>query len=221
MINVHIIPLTKSIITLLCASLFLYGLYTDNHALRLFTKPVPVLVLLWMIFAHKDKWLMGALTFSILGDVILELPRLLPFALGLGSFLIAHLMYIRRFLMAPVQKIWWPIVPITLYCGILFCYMLPNLGPLLVPVFLYVLIIATMLWSASTFSHTHKIHWPFIGAVFFVLSDSLIAINKFVMPFSQARYAIIITYWLAQYLIIIPLISHQTHEARSSQSDHS
>ena len=216
MITVNVYPMTKSIITLLCASLFLYGLYADDHTLRLFTKPVPVLVLLWMVFVHKDKWLMGALTFSLLGDVILELPHMLPFALGLGSFLIAHLMYIRRFLIAPVQKIWWPTVPITLYCGTLFWYMLPNLGPLLVPVFVYVLIIATMLWSASIFLHTHKIHWPFIGAVLFVLSDSLIAINKFITPFSQARYAIIITYWLAQYLIILPLLSNQTYETRSS-----
>ena len=216
MINVYVNPMTKSIITLLCAALFLYGIYADIHALRICTKPIPVLMLIWMVLPHNDKWLLRALGFSVLGDMILELPQQLPFALGLGSFLIAHIMYIRRFLIAPVTKIWWPIAPISLYCGILFWYMIPNLGPLLVPVFLYILVIATMLWSANIFSHTHKNYLPFIGAVFFVLSDSLIAINKFIVPFSQARYSIIITYWLAQYLIIIPLISCQAHESRSS-----
>ena len=216
MINVHVNPMTKSIITLLCVALFLYGIYADIHALRICTKPIPVLMLIWMVFPHKDKWLLSALVFSVLGDMILELPQQLPFALGLGSFLIAHIMYIRRFLIAPVIKIWWPIIPISLYCGILFWYMLPNLGPLLVPVFLYILVIATMLWSANIFSHTHKKYLPFFGAVLFVLSDSLIAINKFISPFPQARYAIIITYWLAQYLIILPFLSHQSYEKRTS-----
>lgn len=201
--------MTKSIITLLCAALFLYGIYADIYTLRICTKPIPVLVLIWMVYPHKDKWLQGALVFSLLGDIILELPHILPFALGLGCFLIAHLMYIRTFLAPPIQKLWWPIAPITLYCGILFWYMLPNLGPLLVPVFIYVLVIAMMLWSAHVFSYTHKNPLPLIGAVLFVLSDSLIAINKFITPFSQARYVIIITYWLAQYLIIIPLISNK------------
>ena len=132
--------MTKSIITLLCAALFLYGIYADIHTLRICTKPIPILVLLWMVYSHKEKWLQGALGFSLLGDIILELPHMLPFALGLGCFLIAHLMYIRTFLAPPIQKVWWPIAPITLYCGLLFWYMLPNLGPLMVPVFIYVLV---------------------------------------------------------------------------------
>ena len=41
-------------------------------------------------------------------------------------------------------------------------------------------------------------------------------LDKFITPFSQARYAIIITYWLAQYLIIIPFISNKSNETRSS-----
>ena len=202
-------PMTQATITLLSAVFFLYGLYADIHAIRIFFKPIPVLMLIWMVYLQKDRWLLGALGFSLLGDIILELPQQLPFALGLGSFLIAHILYIRRFLIRPTQMLWWPLVPIGVYCGTLFWYMIPNLGPLLIPVFVYVLVIATMLWSACRYAQTYKNYLPLLGAILFVLSDSLIAINKFITPFSQARYAIIITYWLAQYLIILPLVSHE------------
>ncbi len=208
--------MTRIIITRLSVVLFLYGLHADIHWIRLCSKPVPVLVLLWMVYPQKEKWLLGALGFSLLGDVVLELPKHLPFALGLGSFLIAHLLYIRRFLITPVQKMRWPIVPITMYCGTLFSYMQPNLGSLLIPVLLYVLVIATMLWSACGYSYTHKNTVPLIGAILFVISDSLIAINKFITSFPQARYAIIITYWLAQYLIVLPLLSHQKNESKTA-----
>lgn len=201
--------MTQVTITLLSALFFIYGLHADIHAIRLFFKPIPVLVLIWKVYPQKDRWLLGALGFSLIGDMILELPQQLPFALGLGSFLIAHILYIRRFLIEPTQKLWWPLVPIGLYCGTLFWYMIPKLGPLLVPVFVYVLVIATMLWSSSRYAHAYKKYLPLLGAILFVLSDSLIAINKFITPFSQARYAIIITYWLAQYLIILPLVSHE------------
>ena len=202
-------PMTQATITLLSAVFFLYGLYADIHAIRIFFKPIPVLMLIWMVYPQKDRWLLGALGFSLLGDIILELPQQLPFALGLGSFLIAHILYIRRFLIRPTQMLWWPLVPIGVYCGTLFWYMIPNLGPLLIPVFVYVLVIATMLWSACRYAQSYKNYLPLLGAILFVLSDSLIAINKFITPFSQARYAIIITYWLAQYLIILPLASHE------------
>lgn len=200
-----------TIIALFSAGLFIYGLFADIHILRLCTKPIPILALLWMVYNTKpnERWLLGALIFSLLGDMILELPNLLPFALGLASFLIAHILYIRRFLLFPTQKIWWPLVPISLYCLSLFACMIPNLGVLLLPVALYIVVIATMLWSACIYAHTTTHRVPLFGAMIFVISDSLIAINKFIIPFPQARYAIIVTYWLAQFMIIIPFLSKE------------
>lgn len=206
----------RAIITLISVALFIYGLYENSQLIRICSKPVPILVLIWMTYSYKDKWLLGALGFSLLGDIILELPQFFPFAMGLASFLLAHILYIRRFLSVHVHKLWWPLIPITLYCGVLFSYMAPNLGALFIPVSIYVLVIAAMLWSASVYSYTQKNYLLILGAIFFVISDSLIAINKFISPFSQARYAIIITYWLAQYLIIIPLLAKQDHASHST-----
>jgi uncharacterized membrane protein YhhN len=41
-----------------------------------------------------------------------------------------------------------------------------------------------------------------IGAVFFVLSDSLLAINKFYHPFWGANISIMLTYGIAQFCIV-------------------
>jgi hypothetical protein len=65
----------------------------------------------------------------------------------------------------------------------------------------------------------------FTGALFFMLSDSLLAINKFYRPFPLAGFLIMLSYIVAQYLIVIGtkeevipqprnekyLISHQPH----------
>ena len=48
------------------------------------------------------------------------------------------------------------------------------------------------------------------GAVFFIISDALIAINKFYAPFELASFLIMITYIKAQYLILVGLIKHTT-----------
>ena len=78
------------------------------------------------------------------------------------------------------------------------------LGALLIPVAAYALTISAMLWRALARVGEPDIArasaWlAAVGALLFVISDSLIGINRFVMPFEAAKYAIIITYWLGQF----------------------
>jgi uncharacterized membrane protein YhhN len=47
-----------------------------------------------------------------------------------------------------------------------------------------------------------------MGAFTFVVSDSLIAINKFVAPLTNANLLIMLTYCLAQIWIVIGTIQH-------------
>ena len=46
-----------------------------------------------------------------------------------------------------------------------------------------------------------------IGGALFVLSDSLIAVNRFIAPFEASRAIILLSYWLAQWLIARSLAS--------------
>ena len=78
-----------------------------------------------------------------------------------------------------------------------------GLGPLLLPVVVYGLVISAMLWRALARLGTEvpkRSAWlAAAGALFFVFSDSVIGINRFVAPFHAAPYLIIISYWLGQW----------------------
>jgi uncharacterized membrane protein YhhN len=80
----------------------------------------------------------------------------------------------------------------------------PYLGEMKVPVLIYGSVIGVMLafalWQIGKLDK--KAACLFVaGASFFVLSDSLLAINKFRSSFSYAGIAIMLTYCLAQYLL--------------------
>jgi len=47
-----------------------------------------------------------------------------------------------------------------------------------------------------------------IGAAFFVISDSLIALNRFVFKIQYSGLLIMVTYYVAQFLIIIGIIKN-------------
>jgi uncharacterized membrane protein YhhN len=79
-----------------------------------------------------------------------------------------------------------------------------NLGPLLIPVACYALAISAMLWRAlarlgQPGLNTTSTRLAAIGAALFVLSDSLIGINRFVAPFEAAPMEIMLSYWLGQW----------------------
>ena len=81
-----------------------------------------------------------------------------------------------------------------------------NLGPLLIPVACYALAISAMLWRAlarlgQPDLNIHSRRLAAVGSALFVLSDSLIGINRFVAPFEAAPVAIMLSYWLGQWAI--------------------
>ena len=199
---------------LISGLVFIYGLYIDSTALRLLTKGLPVIALIfWLRSAPQGEyrcWISIGLLFSLGGDILLDIPETQlanQFVLGLGSFLIGHLAYVVAYTsdtrrLAPMALL------IALACGGSMFWVLNSkpegLGPLLIPVALYALTITAMLWRALARLGVDGIPrnsalLAAAGALLFVISDSMIGINRFVQPFDEARYAIIITYWLGQY----------------------
>jgi uncharacterized membrane protein YhhN len=47
-----------------------------------------------------------------------------------------------------------------------------------------------------------------IGALLFVASDSILAINKFHTPFESATFFVMLTYGLAQLLLIVGIVKN-------------
>jgi alkylglycerol monooxygenase len=165
--------------------------------------------------------LAGALVFSLCGDVFLMLPGdvplwgLAPFILGLGSFLLAHVFYIALFRQG---QAWFPhrraLYGVLAVGALMYAIVWPGLGdPILkTAVAAYVLVISLMAAQAIGRATTHNdaaARWVAVGACVFMVSDSLIAIHKFVTPVALSPLWILGTYYAAQLLIV--------HNARDTQ----
>jgi uncharacterized membrane protein YhhN len=146
----------------------------------------------------------AGLAFSLAGDVFLMLPDD-QFVPGLASFLVAHLCYTAAFFRArdgrPSPAF---AVPFAVFGTGMLIYLWPSLAMLKVPVACYVLVIQIMAWQAwSTWGATRRkgALLAAIGAGVFLVSDSLLAIDRFRGHFSGARVAVMLTYFAAQWLI--------------------
>lgn len=185
--------------------------------LRVFSKPL-LLISLLAYFVTQAKYnrnttfylMGGALICSLLGDVFLlfENPSGLYFALGLGSFLIAHIFYVFVFLKkwnsVASTDFWLVALLLLAYGGVLFYKLQDNLGALKIPVILYILGILAMVITAYRRKGNvpqHSFHLVFAGALFFVASDSVLAIDKFLQAIPYSHFIIMGTYATAQYLI--------------------
>jgi uncharacterized membrane protein YhhN len=163
------------------------------------------------------KWFLLALVFSWLGDVILMFSPYheLYFIFGLVAFLIAHLLYI--FLFAKQSTVKSPnryvfIIGILLVSGYLYAMLtllLPSVGGLLIPVSVYAFVISLMLIMAIRGSLTWQSPINLLilnGAVAFIVSDSLLAIDKFYVSLPNSSLLIMATYLIAQYLICFGIL---------------
>lgn len=131
--------------------------------------------------------LVAALALSAAGDAFLAQDGETPFMAGLASFLAAHAVYTVLFLgaggglaimLAELWRIGLVVLAIAL-AGALLGRLLPAVGAALrVPVTVYTLAILAMMLSAATIPSPVVL----VGAVLFVISDALLAIDRFLAP---------------------------------------
>lgn len=172
-------------------------------------KALPALILVGWLSGYKFKYkplALAALLFCGLGDVLLALTFEHQFLAGLGAFLIGHLLFAVFF--------WhwreWQgrkIVVILLLIFTMVCVallLLPATGPLLIPVTLYMLVITGMAMCAVLAEKNSVL--LMLGAVIFMLSDTLIGLNKFFTPVPMEHLAIMLSYYLALFLLTLGVI---------------
>lgn len=190
------------------AAVFLYAKTTGDNLLSLLSKGIPVIaLLLWLRQAPAGtyrRWIGIGLLFSLAGDLLLDWPDDL-FVFGLGAFLLAHLAYLRAYFSDSRRPALAALLLALVTGGAMFAVLAGGgLGELLIPVACYALVISLMLWRAlARLGHPDlqpRATWLAAGgAALFVLSDSLIGIDRFVASFAAAPYAIILSYWLGQW----------------------
>jgi uncharacterized membrane protein YhhN len=186
---------------------------------RYFTKPFLAITLLLAFrlqtkqcFSPLKRWLTLALFCSFLGDTCLLLESRYPafFIAGLSAFLLAHVFYIRYFIRVEglkdgwMGKNAWTIVLLALYGLTVLYFLFPGLGSLQLPVILYMMVLFGMLITCINarpkFPTTGR-RMLVLGAIAFVVSDSILAFSRFYADFPLSNILVMTTYCLAQYLI--------------------
>eukprot|EP01122_Echinamoeba_exundans_P005773 TRINITY_DN15939_c0_g1_i1.p1 TRINITY_DN15939_c0_g1~~TRINITY_DN15939_c0_g1_i1.p1 ORF type:complete len:233 (-),score=7.77 TRINITY_DN15939_c0_g1_i1:76-774(-) len=193
---------------------YLYFTLNDDIFYRQWTKPWPMVALiLYSLGGFKSYGrrynfsIIIAQIFCLAGDIFLEMRDM--FLPGLIAFFIGHIVYIYAFALVGVleRKLFY--LPFVGYGLAFWWYLLDNLDDLSIPVLLYAGILAFMTaGSFSTWDIVKRQHGSLaaalipVGAILFVISDSVLAVHKFVdSSNTNLRYINIITYWGAQWLL--------------------
>lgn len=205
-------------------------IFAENKEFSFFFKPFLMLPLFLAIFFQTNfptkKMLLSAIFFSWVGDVTLIFSNVhqMYFIGGLLAFLTAHILYILIF---QKEKNALPTTPlasfqwlgfglIALFCVILLSLLLPNIKEIKIPVCIYACTICSMLAMALSAVKVWKSpanYWILGGAATFVISDSILAFNRFYpdIHISNPALWVMITYLAAQFLIVRGVVKlHQS-----------
>ncbi len=194
------------------------------------TKPL-LMILLLLIFTTSCinqkstayRLTVFALLFSWFGDILLlfQSENELFFMLGLIAFLIAQVFYIfvyrkTRLPVKPDKKsrifINVRIVFLILIGSALYSILFNHIGNVQIPIAVYTVAIISMAIAAvlrKGRTSDRSFLLVYMGALLFIMSDSMIAINRFLEPIIYGRLLIMLTYILAQYLIIQGILKHE------------
>lgn len=196
-----------------CAVLDWYAVARHRRSLEYVFKPAAMVFLIGVavsvdaVDATTQAWFVAALILSLAGDIFLMLPRNL-FVPGLVAFLFAHLAYVVGFVVRGVE-------PTGLAVGaVLVVVALVSLGRHIVravrqseepgltaPVVVYIGVISAMVMAAVGTLEPAAI----AGAGLFYASDALIAWNRFIDEYPWGRVAIMVTYHLGQFALVLSL----------------
>ncbi|WP_433829697.1 lysoplasmalogenase [Flavobacterium anhuiense] len=202
--------------------IYLIILLSGYERFDLFLKPILMPIIGFGAYFYRkfptQNILLAALALSWLGDVILLFTDLgeIYFILGLVCFLTAHIVYCilfnkqKRIRKRQNKTIFiFGSILIAIYLIGMVATLMPYLGDLEIPVSIYASVISIML----LFAFNGFLVWEkpgnqfvFIGALFFVISDSILAVNKFYAPIPKSSFFIMLTYLLAQYLIVLGVL---------------
>ncbi|KOP71631.1 hypothetical protein AMS60_20135 [Bacillus sp. FJAT-21945] len=198
--------LSLPLLILVSSALYIFIIPDAPLVHNLLFKLIPMWLIITYAFLQFRRnrsftgWIiLAGLLFCLFGDGLLHW-----FLIGLSAFLIGHIFYIIgffkewRFSLIRVLTI----IPISFYAifiGLILTESLIEKGnsALFIPVIVYTIIISAMAWSAVMTGNK----WAIAGSILFVISDSILAWNRFVSDIPYASVLIMTTYYTAQFFI--------------------
>jgi len=207
------------ILFIISAATVFAGILFDVQMLYVTAKPLLMITLLLYFVSASGGYppwrfyVMAALVFSWGGDVFLMADGM--FTPGLVSFLMAHTFYITAYQktgaasgeLRPLD-----IIKFILFGAVIMWVLYPGLGGMLIPVLAYMLVLLSMgIWAHKRRGSTPMGSFVMVstGAMLLVISDGLIAINKFAWQVPAERFLVMSTYIAAQYFIVQGLLKHE------------
>ena len=195
----------------------LIAVYSNSESLQFIVKPLlmPLLAIYLLLRTNTANsnlkgWIFLALFFSWAGDIFLLFEERGSnfFLFGLSAFLVAQVFYIVFFhnirMREYIRGNALLLLLVIVYYSVLINVLSPYLGNMKLPVRIYGVVLSFMVMLAMhTMLGKNKkaALWMTMGAILFVVSDSLLAFNKFFSPFNNAGVIIMLTYGLAQLFI--------------------
>ncbi|MCC2658791.1 MAG: hypothetical protein K0Q76_3899 [Panacagrimonas sp.] len=178
-----------------------------RHPAFYLLKPLTTLLVLGAAATATDAdpayrgWICAALLLSMCGDVALMFSGDAAFVTGLGSFLVAHGLFVWAFWINGGQAMppMWSAIPIVAAAAF-FVWLLPRTGTLRIPVIVYAAALVGMTLAAAARSEVRADVSGTLaaaGALMFLFSDSALAVRQFNGPYPRAQALILSTYWLA------------------------
>ena len=193
-------------------------------------KCLPIISLILFVLLHgmnfKEEYtyarrVLIGLVFSCAGDALLVWKNQGFFIHGLLAFAVAQLMYARAFGMKPTALCSGAVC--TTIGSLCFAYLYPGLKGVMVYFGgLYVVLISFMAWRALARVKFFDDNWVWRdelwtwtklcscgGALFFMVSDLIIAVDRFRFPIPYSHQMIMFTYYAAQLGIALSVVDSQ------------
>jgi len=196
------------------AAFAISGKYQKSKFIHYAFKPLTMILVISLAWERVTTlpsvygyFILSGLCLSLFGDVFLMLP-VKYFRPGLLAFLAAQILYILAFSRGLQALFFSPLLFILAYAGLIFLFLYRSLGKYRWPVLGYMLAISGMAWLAVT-RHLGLLDrsslLAMIGAILFLFSDSVNAVNRFKKPFWLAQILILGTYFSAQLLFALSI----------------
>ncbi|QXO16364.1 lysoplasmalogenase [Vibrio ostreae] len=179
------------------------------------TKPLPLLLMATAIlFSSATRtplalWVSSGLLVFALADSVISLTGDNS-RLASAGYLLAHTCYVIGFISMVGSVTWW--IPVVIFAlGILtFLLLLPNLERLMVPVLIYLVVIATLGSSSAEYwlsSQSTSANLAIMGAFMLLMCDLMWARNRFLASTLITRQAVLVSYYLAHALLAWSVIT--------------
>ncbi|MEL7449368.1 MAG: lysoplasmalogenase [Pseudomonadota bacterium] len=158
-----------------------------------------------VLLADGPPWLVAALALSAVGDAAISRDGEAAFLVGLGSFLVAHVLYVVLFVTTIADwtmdaRAWTQCAVLVAVAGLLMTRLWPHLGDMRIPVVYYMVAILAMGGTAALLPASLKL--ANVGAIAFVASDCVLAIELFLKRQNSLTSQFVwFSYFLAQLLI--------------------